>query len=72
MATVTLHADEELLARATEAIARRELTLDQVFERALRDVIEAESRLAEYDNLMKRLSYANAGRKFSRDEMNER
>lgn len=36
MTTVTLHADEELLARATEVIARERLTLDEVFAVALR------------------------------------
>lgn len=72
MTTVTLHADEALLARATEVIARRAITLDQVFERALREVAEGHSASAAFDELMERLSYANAGRKFSRDEMNER
>lgn len=72
MTTVTLHADEDLLARATEAIQRREMTLDQIFERAIREVAEVEFSRAAFDQLMQRLSYVNAGRKFSREEMNAR
>jgi hypothetical protein len=41
---------------------------DHLIEQA-REVVRAAE---EFDALMKRLSYVRAGRKFTRDEMNER
>jgi len=51
MATVTLQADEELLKKANKALARTSLTLDQVFERALREVAEREEASRQFEEM---------------------
>jgi hypothetical protein len=63
MKNVTLSADEDLIEHKTLNIAFREW-LEQYASRA--------GSVQEFDSLMKRLEHVNAGRHFSRDEMNER
>ena len=74
MKSITVHADERLIA-AAEARARREqTTLDAKFQVWLADYAgephRAEQAMAVVAELQGRLR--TGGRKFSRDEMNER
>jgi len=52
MTTVTLQADEELLERATGVLAKASMTLDQAFERTLRELAEREEAVRRYDEMI--------------------
>lgn len=47
-------------------------TLNDLFRQWLEQYVSQPAAANRYDDLMHQLSYARAGRKFSRDEMNER
>ncbi len=72
MTTVTLHADEALLAKANEALARRQMTLDEMFEQALRQLTEGKERLVRFDQALQSLKHIHSGGPYTRDELNER
>jgi hypothetical protein len=72
MKNVTLSADEHLIEQAREVARRRRTTLNQAFRDWLESYAHPESAAADFDALMKRLSYVRPGKKFTRDEMNER
>jgi hypothetical protein len=74
MKSITVHADERLI-EAAEARARREqTTLDEKFQIWLEDYVgqshHAQQAMALVSELQGKLR--TGGRKFSRDEMNER
>jgi hypothetical protein len=69
---VTLNADEQLIERARDRARREHTTLNDAFRDWLARYAGAGDRSADYDGLMKRLSYARPGRRFTRDELNER
>jgi hypothetical protein len=73
MKNITLSAPEELINQARKRAAANGTTLNQEF----RDWLAAQSidnkeRLLRYQRLMKQLSHVDAGRHFTREEMNER
>lgn len=72
--TITLTLDEDLVRQARQLAAARDTTLEALLQSWLEAyVAEAgEERVAAYRELMERLSHVDAGRRFSRDEMNER
>jgi hypothetical protein len=72
MQKITFSADKADIELARESAGRRNTTLDELFREWLREVAAGQKRAREYWALMERLSYVNAGRKFTRDEMNER
>lgn len=72
MTTVTLQADEAVLTRAREVIAAQDMTLDEFFERALREVASGGERMRRFDEAMGKLRKYNTGGPYTRDEMNER
>ncbi|HEX4277265.1 MAG TPA: hypothetical protein VHZ74_18035 [Bryobacteraceae bacterium] len=72
MRNVTLSADECLIDQARQVARSQHKTLNQAFREWLESYARPESAVEKYDALMKRLSYVNAGRKFTREEMNER
>ena len=73
MKNITLSADEFLIEQARRTARSRHTTLNQAFREWLASYGRpASDPLKNYDALMKRLSYVKAGRKFTRDEMNER
>ena len=72
MKNVTLSAEDHLIEQARELARANRTTLNQAFRDWLRSYVHRESAAEEFDALMKRLSYVRAGRKFTRDEMNER
>jgi hypothetical protein len=72
MRNITFSADERLIDKAREIAKREERTLNDVFREWLTSYVGREDIGRRYDELMDRLSYVRAGRKFTRDEMNER
>jgi predicted transcriptional regulator len=72
MKNVTLSADEDLIERA-RAIARvQQKTLNGVFREWLEQFTANSGDTQSFDSVMKRLRHVGAGRRFSREEMNER
>ena len=69
---ITLSADEEVIRRARKKAQKENTTINEQFRLWLNRFINSDMRLNDYDALMKKLSYASSGKKFSRDEMNER
>lgn len=69
---ITLSADEELIRRARAKAHSDHTTLNEAFRWWLARYVQSEQTVAEYTALMEQLSYAEAGRHFSRDELNER
>jgi hypothetical protein len=74
MKNVTLSAEEELIEQARQIARAKHTTLNQAFREWLADYTARDSGLREYKALMRNLAQSGvrAGRKFSRDEMNER
>jgi hypothetical protein len=72
MKNVTLSAEEELIEQARQVARASRTTLNQAFRDWLQTYAHPEHGVAEFDSLMARLSYARGGRKYTRDEMNER
>lgn len=72
MKNLTFSADEDLIERA-RAIARgQKRTLHAAFREWLEEFTAREGDAQSFDALMKNLRDVNAGRHFSRDELNER
>ena len=69
---ITLSADERLIERARLRAARERTTLNAAFRDWLERYAGVETSRQEYDDLMRRIEHARSGRRFSRDEMNER
>jgi hypothetical protein len=73
MKNITLSAPEELIEQARKEAEANGTTLNQEFREWLElRTVSGKERLEQYKRLMKSLSHVNAGRKFTRDEMNER
>jgi hypothetical protein len=72
MKNVTLSADDHLIERARQTAKAQRKTLNQAFREWLESYTQPDRAVDEYDALMKRLNYVQAGRKFTREEMNER
>lgn len=69
---ITLSADEDLIRRAREKARQEHSTLNANFRRWLRQYVSKNNKPDDFRALMESLDYARAGRKFSRDELNER
>ena len=72
MKNITLSADEQLIEQARLLAMAQHKTLNEVFREWLRQFTAQNGGAQEFDALMKRLEHVKAGRRFSRDEMNER
>jgi len=72
MKNVTLSADEDLIEQASLVARSRHKTLNAEFREWLLQYTSQAGAAQELDSLMKRLRHVQAGRHFSRDEMNER
>jgi hypothetical protein len=72
MRNITLSADEHLIEQARDVAQASRTTLNQAFRDWLQSYAHPDSGAAGFDSMMARLSYARGGRKFTRDEMNER
>lgn len=69
---ITLSADEELILRARKKAHRERTSLNATFRRWLRQYANKSVGKTNFRAFMATLDYACPGRKFSRDEMNER
>ena len=69
---ITLSAEEELIDRARLRAAREKTTLNAAFREWLTRYAGTETSSQEYRELMKRLRHVRPGRRFSREELNER
>jgi uncharacterized protein len=72
MRNVTLSAEDELIDRARLVARQRHTTLNEAFREWLKQFAASKSDVEAFDSLMKRLKHVNAGRHFTRDELNER
>jgi hypothetical protein len=72
MKNITFSADEKLIEMAREQAKRDGTTLNEKFREWLAVYGGREARRKAYDELMAQLDYVQAGRKYTRDEMNER
>jgi hypothetical protein len=72
MRKITFNADKADIELARESARRQDTTLDELFREWLREVAAGQERTQEYRALMESSRHVHAGRKFTRDEMNER
>jgi hypothetical protein len=72
MKNITFSADENKIQLAREVAHSEHKTLNDAFRDWLDWYASRRASRAEIEALFKRLKYADAGRKFTRDEMNER
>jgi hypothetical protein len=70
MKNVTLSVEESVLAQARRRAAAENTTLDELFRTWLERYIAQSLAVQQYEALMNRLDYAEAGRSFTREEMN--
>jgi len=69
---ITLSADEKLIERARQRAALENRSLNDAFREWMEQWTCNIEPGARYEDLMSRLDKIDSGRKFSRDEMNER
>jgi len=69
---ITLSAEDRALERARELARRRSTTLNQMFREWLAELTAERARKDRFDRLMRRLTHARSGGRFTRDEMNAR
>ena len=69
---VTLSAEDLLIKRVREKAKKEQRTLNELFREWMKRYINRSDPVKDYDEFMEYVEYANAGRKFSREEMNER
>ena len=72
MKNITLSADESLIEQARLVARSQHKTLNAAFREWLVTYTRQSGNAQEFDALMRRLRHINAGRRFSREEMNER
>jgi len=73
MKNITLSAEEHLIERARETARAQHRTLNDAFREWLDEYTARNGDLEQYDRLMERLrGRVVAGKKFTREEMNER
>ena len=69
---ITLSAEEGLIERARQRADAESTTLNAEFRRWLAQYIERPQSASDFQALMVHLSYAQPGKAFSREELNER
>jgi hypothetical protein len=72
MKNVTLSADDDLIEQARLVARSQHTTLNAAFREWLQQYTAQTGGAQEFKALMHRLRHVRAGRRFSRDEMNER
>jgi hypothetical protein len=72
MKNITLSAEESLIEQARMVAKQQHKTLNAAFREWLAEFTRRAGSAEEYDSLMRRLKHVKAGRRFTRDEMNER
>ena len=69
---ITLSAEETMIEQARRRATAEQTTLNELFRAWLARYVAQPVAADEYEKLMQHLSHVRAGRKFSREEMNER
>lgn len=69
---ITFSTDEHLIQRAREVAKKEHKSLNNIFQEWLKRYVGKESIMEDYQELMAQLDYAQPGKKFTRDELNER
>ena len=72
MKNITLSADEDLIEIARLVARAQRKTLNTAFREWLLQFTASEGDARNFDVLMQQLQHVNAGRHFSREELNER
>ncbi|MGB2635314.1 MAG: DUF6364 family protein [Candidatus Acidiferrum sp.] len=72
MKNITLSADENLIEQARLIAKSQHKTLNALFREWLEQFTTRSGNTQEFDALMRRLKHVKSGKRFSRDEMNER
>lgn len=72
MKNITLSADEALIEQARLLAKAQHKTLNAMFREWLAQYTSQNGGARDFDTLMKRLKHVKAGRRFTRNEMNER
>ena len=72
MKNITLSADEDLIERARSIAREQRRTLNEAFREWLAQFAQSAGDAQGFDALMNHLQHVDAGRRFSRDELNER
>jgi hypothetical protein len=72
MKNITLSADENLIEQARLIARGQHRTLNEAFRDWLAQFSQSAGDAQGFDALMSRLRRVDAGRRFSRDELNER
>ena len=69
---ITLSAEEGLIEIARQRAQREQRSLNQVFREWIAEYAGARNRGDQYERFMAEVDYIDAGRAYSREEMNER
>ncbi|HKL31217.1 MAG TPA: hypothetical protein VJ919_01715 [Tangfeifania sp.] len=69
---ITFSAEKDLIDKAREKAQSEKTTLNVVFRRWLKQYTGKKNVNNEIDMVMESVDYAKSGKKFSRDEFNER
>lgn len=69
---ITFSADEDLIEQARTIARSQRTTLNDMFREWLQHLSTQSGDASEVKSLMRRLRHVKAGRRFSREEMNER
>ena len=72
MKNITLSADEDLIERARSMARGQRRTLNAAFREWLAQFTQSAGDAQSFDALMKHLRHVDAGRHFSREDLNER
>jgi predicted transcriptional regulator len=72
MATITIHADDALLAKLEKIAEERHTSLEAVIQQNLNQLAEENSILSSYDRLMEELRPLGPLPRLSREERNAR
>jgi hypothetical protein len=69
---IELSADKDLIARARVTARAQHRTLNEAFREWLEKFAGGSGDAQRFDALMKRMKHVDAGKRFSREELNER
>ena len=72
MKNITLSADEDLIERARAVARAQRRTLNAAFREWLLQFAQGHADARGFDALMGQLRHVDAGRRFGRDQLNER
>jgi predicted transcriptional regulator len=72
MKNITLSADEDLIEKARSIARAQRKTLNTAFREWLVQFTASDGDAQSFDALMKNLRHVEAGRRFTREELNER